>query len=183
MDPLNLNEMVWGFTDESAQRINANTVRVWSKGKPVRKMNSDRVNVNVFGFYAVQGGSVIAFPGSSKKEDMCVFLDAVRDANGDRIVLMILDNSRIHHAKMVTEYAEELGIILLFLPPYSPQFNPIEFIWKTVKAVISGLFLLCKEHLVATVRETFMEEAEKQSYAEGWKKTFLTEYFSKKLGS
>jgi len=169
--------------DESAQRISANTVRVWSRGKPVRRMNSDRVNANTFGLYAIRGESVIMFPESSKKEDMCVFLDAVRDANGDRKVLMILDNSRIHHTNVVTERAEELDIILLFLPPYSPQFNPIESIWKTVKAVISGLFLLCREHLVATVMETFMRESAKQSYAEGWKRTFLMDYDSKMLGS
>jgi len=146
-------------------------------------MNSDRVNANVFGFYAIRGTSAIMFPESTKGTDMCTFLNAVRDANGSRKVLMILDNSRIHHTKAVTKQAEDLNIVLLFLPPYSPQFNPIEFIWKTVKAVISGLFLLCKEHLVATVREAFMRESTKQSYAEGWKRTFLIDHDSKKLGS
>jgi transposase len=83
----------------------------------------------------------------------------------------------------VTEHAAELDIVLLFLPPYSPQFNPVEFIWKTIKSVISGLFLLCREHLKAAAEEIFMAESVKQSYAEGWKRTFLMDYDYKKLGS
>ncbi|AIZ56019.1 integrase core domain protein [Candidatus Methanoplasma termitum] len=176
---MSLNDIAWGFADESAQRISVNTARVWSLGRPVRKMNSDRVNANTFGFYAINGNSSVLFPESSKGADMCAFLDAIRAANGNTKVLMILDNGRIHHTKAVRSHAAELNIEFLFLPPYSPQFNPIEFIWKTVKARVSGMFLLCKDHLVEFVKETFMKESLKMSYAEGWKRTFLIDHESK----
>jgi len=110
-------------------------------GKPTRKVNSDRVNANIFGFYAMNGNSVATFPEMSKGPDMCSFLDEVRTANGSRKVVMILDNGRIHHTDIVTARATELDIVLVFLPPYSPQFNPIEIVWKTIKARISGMFL------------------------------------------
>jgi len=148
---------------------------VWSLGKPVRKVNSDRINANVFGYYAIDGVSVSMFPESSKTADMCAFLDAVRAANGDRKVLIILDNGVTHHAKAVVTKAAELDIVLVFLPPYSPQFNPIELIWKTIKARISGMFILYKEHLVDAVRTLFEQESAKQSYAEGWKRTFFND--------
>ena len=88
-------------------------------------------------------------------------------------MLLILDNGVTHHVKIVTARAKELDIVLVFLPPYSPQFNPIELIWKTIKARISGMFILYKEHLVEVVRTLFEQESAKQSYAEGWKRTFF----------
>ena len=136
----------------------------------------------MFGFYAINGNSAVTFPEGSNSEDLRSFQDAVREANGSRKILMILDNGPTHRTKMVAERAKELDIVLLFLPPYSPQFNPIEQIWKTIKARVSGLFLLYKEHLVEFVRETFGSESAKGSYAAGWKNTFLTGHHSNKLG-
>jgi transposase len=43
---------------------------------------------------------------------------------------MILDNFQSHKAKIARQYAEDHGINLIYLPPYSPDLNPIEFIWK-----------------------------------------------------
>ncbi len=46
-----------------------------------------------------------------------------------------LDNSRYHHAKMLNPWLEEhkKEIRLLFLPPYSPDLNPIERVWKLTR--------------------------------------------------
>lgn len=176
-------DFVLGFADESAHHINVSTSRVWSLGKPVRKVNSDRIHANTFGFYAMNGESVILIPDCSKSADMCAFLYAVRKANGDRKVVMILDNGPIHHSNAVILTAEVMDIALVFLPPYSPQLNPIELIWKTIKARISNMFLLHRDHLVAAVQELFTQESTKDSYLTSWKRTFLIDYVSKKLGS
>lgn len=52
-----------------------------------------------------------------------------------KIIYVILDNSKYHHAKLLDpwlmEHKEE--IILDFLPPYSPQLNPIERVWKLTR--------------------------------------------------
>jgi transposase len=173
LDPLIGKDFVWGFQDESAQRISARTARVWSVGKPVRRMNSDHINANVFGFYAINGRSVVSFPKGSKSADMCAFLDVVREVNGNSKVLMILDNGPIHRTKAVLAHAAELDITMLFLPPYSPQFNPIELIWKTIKARVSGMFLLYRDRLLEVVLETFMIESAKISYATGWMNKFF----------
>lgn len=128
----------------------------------------------MFGFYAINGISVSFFPERSRKEDMCRFLDKVREANGERKMVMILDNCPVHRSAVVKEHAAVLDIILLFLPPYSPQFNPIELIWKTVKRAISRAFLLYKDHLMALVEEVFAKEAAKASYLTAWKADFLS---------
>ena len=40
--------------------------------------------------------------------------------------IIVMDNIRSHHAKIVKRVLEESGINYLYLPPYSPDLNPIE---------------------------------------------------------
>ena len=47
--------------------------------------------------------------------------------------LVIMDNLRAHKVEGVREKIEARGARLLYLPPYSPDFNPIEQIWSKVK--------------------------------------------------
>jgi transposase len=54
----------------------------------------------------------------------------------DRKIFLIVDNLRVHHAKKVQEWTERHSdlIELFFLPPYSPEHNPDEYINQDVKA-------------------------------------------------
>jgi len=54
---------------------------------------------------------------------------------GPRSVL-ILDNASIHKSIRLRELCEEHGVLLKFLPPYSPDFNPIEATFNNIKAWI-----------------------------------------------
>ena len=60
-------------------------------------------------------------------------------------ITLVLDNARYQRCYFVVELAKELGIELLFLPPYSPNLNLIERLWKLVK----------KECLYSTYYENF----------------------------
>ena len=56
---------------------------------------------------------------------------------------MILDNARIHHAKLLEPFLEENKekLEFMFLPPYSPNLNMIEGLWKWLKEkVIYNVF-------------------------------------------
>lgn len=58
-------------------------------------------------------------------------------------IVMVLDNARIHHAKLVQSFLEENHnrLQLEFLPPYSPNFNLIQGLWKWLKSsVINNVF-------------------------------------------
>ena len=57
---------------------------------------------------------------------------ALRRTEGIPITI-VLDNARYQRCKLVMAKAEELGIELLFLPPYAPNLNLIERLWKFVK--------------------------------------------------
>jgi transposase len=48
-------------------------------------------------------------------------------------ITLVLDNARYQRCQLVMELAQKLGIELLFLPPYSPNLNLIERLWKLVK--------------------------------------------------
>ena len=58
-------------------------------------------------------------------------------------IAMVLDNARIHHAKLIQPFLEENKdrLELVFLPAYSPELNLIEGLWKWLKsAVIYNVF-------------------------------------------
>lgn len=72
--------------------------------------------------------------GSLKAGDFQAFIqDIVAPglAAGD---VVILDNAACHRGKRVRALIEAVGARLLFLPPYSPDFSPIEFAWRKIKA-------------------------------------------------
>jgi putative transposase len=79
--------------------------------------------------------------------------------------MIILDNFRSHHAKLTTETAEKLNIDLVFLPPYSPHLNPIEYIWKTIKRELSPIFIKKQEHLIKLIETQFKSCSQSLSYA------------------
>lgn len=162
-----------GFQDESSPQTIANTVRLWSPEKPRMRKNTSRIKANASGFYAMNGNSVIEFPYSSKKEDMCSVLESMRRWNGERPIIMITDNFAVHRSKAVSEKAAELDIHLVFLPPYSPDLNPIEFIWKTLKRLISKTRIIDRPHMISMMEEQFRIETSKSSYFESWERKFL----------
>lgn len=52
-----------------------------------------------------------------------------------RKMVMIIDNARDHHASLHQAWREEVRghFQLHFLPPYSPELNPIERVWKLIR--------------------------------------------------
>jgi transposase len=56
-------------------------------------------------------------------------------ARSGRRVVLIIDNARYHHAKLHAEWRseQEPNFVLQFLPPYSPELNPIERVWKLLR--------------------------------------------------
>jgi len=90
--------------------------------------------------------------------------------------MIILDNFRSHHAKLTTETAGKLNIDLVFLPPYSPHLNPIEFIWKAIKREVSPIFIETKEQIREEIEKHFKKFSQSKSYAKKWIKKFLKKY-------
>jgi len=64
---------------------------------------------------------------------VCELLHKIHSSNNGKPVTLVLDNARYQHCKKVQALADELQIELLFLPPYSPNLNLIERLWKFIK--------------------------------------------------
>ena len=174
LDDGGTDDIILGFDDESTQRTDLNRCRIWGSSDRVVKTNSTEViSVNTMGFYPLNGNPVVYIPPRGTSETFCVFLQKVRDANGDRRIVMITDNCRIHKTDEVSECAKRLDIILCFLPPYSPQYNPIELIWKTVKYELSKFGILCRHQIESIVEEVFLKEAASPSYSKYWVDLFI----------
>jgi len=52
--------------------------------------------------------------------------------------VVIMDNASFHKSQRTRELIESVGCTLIFLPPYSPDLNPIEKFWANMKRWIKG---------------------------------------------
>lgn len=64
---------------------------------------------------------------------VCELLGQLASSAGRLPLTLVLDNARYQRCALVQQTAQSLGIELLFLPPYSPNLNLIERVWKFVK--------------------------------------------------
>ena len=65
--------------------------------------------------------------------EVCDLLRKVASEYAGKAVYIILDNARYQKCAIVADLASQLGINLVFIPPYSPNLNLIERLWKHVK--------------------------------------------------
>ena len=131
------------------------------------------MRVNTFGFYAINGESVVDFKEDSKKESVCEFLEEIRNRNPEKTIVIVLDNFRSHWARKKRIKAEKLNMVLVYLPPYSPDLNPIEQIWRAIKRVLSPLFIKTLEELKEVISNSFYQLTQRISFAEKWIIKFL----------
>lgn len=158
--------------DESSPQNKANTQRLWSTTKPAIKKNTSKMRANTFGFYSLNGESLVDFKPHSRKEDVCEFLELIRKENPAKEIVIQIDNFPSHWAKKTRKKAEELDITLIFQPPYSPDLNPIEYIWKSIKREISPLLIKSEEELKNIVKYWFNMFSKSLSFAKGWIQKF-----------
>lgn len=170
-------EIAIGFLDESSPQLTANTQRVWSFGKCEIEKNTNKMKSNTIGFYAIRGKDTSDFLETSKAEDITKFLEKIKVENKEyKAIVVVLDNFSSHKSKMIRDKAEKLGIYFVYLPPYSPNLNPIEFLWKSIKRVISLKLIKNINELKSTIKENFEEFAVGINYAKGWIKKFMIGY-------
>lgn len=125
------------FQDESSFEIGQNVWRVlcpaWNK--PIRKKWKERRHdgISVSWVRWINGEFYYRTSEKKKWEDFISFLAELRKQGKKEWILIIVDNARIHHAKIVKTFCEENKIQLVYLPPYSPNLNPIELLRKMIK--------------------------------------------------
>lgn len=135
-------DIYWG--DETGLRNDCQHERGYApKGKtPVIHLNAKRESINMISAITNQGKVRFRiFEGSMNADVLIDFMmRLLRSAN--RKVYLILDNMKVHHAKPVKEWLEQHKkmIEVFYLPAYSPELNPDEYLNCDLKAgVHSGV--------------------------------------------
>lgn len=172
------NEVLVGFFDECGPQTTANTQRVWSFGKTSIIKDTTRYKANTFGFYAPGGASVVSFMENSKKESVCSFLEEIRECNPNESILMVLDRFSSHRAEQTRLKAKELGICLAYLPPYSPDLNPIEQIWRCLKRELSTALFRSEAEFLALIEKAYYSFSTRLSFAKDWIQKYLPQQFN-----
>ena len=130
------------WMDETAVQNCSNLVRGYSpKGQtPVLKLETKKMHINMVS--AINNTGKIFFKiykeamNTDLLKDFCDRL--IRDQNG-RKVLLICDNLRVHHAYVFRDWLEERTdkIEVFYLPSYSPEYNPDEYLNNDLKQNIA----------------------------------------------
>ena len=68
-----------------------------------------------------------------RAEDFCALLRHLRACHQQQVLVLVLDEHPSHTAHRSLSLADQLGIILLFLPKRSPHLNPVDHLWRAVK--------------------------------------------------
>lgn len=144
------------FGDEAGIRSDFHAGTTWAlKGEtPVVESNGQRFGLNMISAVSPQGEMrFMIVDGSVKSQEFITFLSRLIDGVNYKVFL-IVDGHPTHRSKKVKEYVAstngQLGIF--YLPGYSPELNPDEFVWNDLKNNIVGRkFISNKEDLKSVV--------------------------------
>ncbi|UWD88110.1 IS630 family transposase [Ralstonia pseudosolanacearum] len=128
------------YLDEAGFAASSPVVqRAWSpRGLPHCVEPHSHCRRSVLGAFDYGQNSLIhaAHAHSIKGPDVEQFLDALIRQDDSRPTIIVLDNAAIHHSiseETRDRWFREHKALLFFLPPYSPELNMIEIVWKHFK--------------------------------------------------
>ena len=106
-------------------------------------LDDSGINTNLTRHYAhaVHGkramdATPINTPAGTTAQRFCEYMGKQLIPSLEKDDVVIMDNMRSHHTKIVTELLDKAGISYLYLPPYSPDLNPIEKMWSKMKSFL-----------------------------------------------
>lgn len=134
---------------------------------PIVLHHPTRKTVGYFGAVRLRDGKFVF----RREDDMFnaetffAFMKQLRSvtAAGRRRVVLVADNARYHHARLHREWREEAfgRFDIEFLPPYSPDMNPIERVWKlTRRRATHNRYFQEFTGIISAVEEVFYEWAD-----------------------
>jgi transposase len=154
-------EIHWG--DETGVKNSCNHGRSYApKGKtPVKKHMAKRFSVNMISTVTNRGKvQFMIYSGSMNSDRLIEFMEQLIKGNKTKIFL-ILDNLRVHHSKPVKEWLDnednKTKIEVFYLPSYSPDRNPDEYLNCDLKQGLSNKPSPKKQEKLTTNIEDHME--------------------------
>ncbi len=140
------------FVDEMGSNTALSSLFAWARrgerahGKAPRNRGK---NTTLLASMSAEGmGSCLAVVGSATKAVFESYVERVLAPSLSPGQVVVLDNLAAHKGERVRELVEERGCELLFLPPYSPDLNPIEEAFSKVKALVRKTEARTREALI-----------------------------------
>ena len=124
----------------------------WCKTRQEVKSAYGRKRFNVMGAYnpITHKTTIVSNDSYLTSTEIVELYHKLREENGDKKVIIILDNARYQKCALTKEAAKKYNIEVVYLPSYSPNLNLIERLWK----------LLRKECMCNKYKETFTKFCE-----------------------
>lgn len=138
------------FLDESDFLLFPPLRASWSRkgtSQPVLLSGRNQKSVLFAAFSPKTGRILTAAMPRQTAESFCLFLSFVRRRYRHGKILILLDSDSSHTAAQSLARARDLGIELMFLPFRSPQLNPVEHLWRHIKAGV------CSNHQFPSIEE------------------------------
>jgi transposase len=127
--------------DEVHFQRSSSLIRMWApKGQQPRVLSpSVRHKVGFFGALNLKTGHLVTqeagvFNGATFGEFLCYLLQSTQGK-----LYLILDNAKWHHSKDLKDFFETNRdrLVLIYLPAYSPELNPIERVWRIARRLVT----------------------------------------------
>jgi transposase len=119
-----------------------------------------RKSIGIFGAVSNTDGRLVTL--LNEKFNAATFLlflqQLLRHRRKGHLMIVIVDNARWHHAKALQPWLEDRRdrIRLDFLPPYSPELNPVERVWKLTRRLCThNRYFPYLDDLINVVSEQF----------------------------
>lgn len=130
--------------------------RITAKGiKPIQVVDFRFENYYLYGAVEpISGDRFILELPYLNSDCFQVFLNEFSSYCIDDFIILLVDNSSTHKAKKLVI---PKNIVLLFLPPYSPELNPIERLWQHIKSKVTFSFLESLEALKQNVADELLK--------------------------
>ena len=148
------------FLDESG--VNINMTRHYARSKTnERAVDSTPVNTpcNTTMLSSIRLNGKTAhtiYQGGTTAERFAEYLQNTLLPTLSPNDIIVMDNMRSHHAKAVKQILDTSGIKYFYLPPYSPDLNPIEKMWSKIKACLRKEKVRMISGLTDAVKKAFL---------------------------
>jgi hypothetical protein len=152
---------------------------ITAKGvKPVAPFLHRFDNLYLFGaFSPITGEGCLLEMPHCNSHTFQLFLDHLSSQNPSEFKILILDNGAFHHAACLQL---PNNIELLFLPPYSPELNPAEKMWRYFKDRVSMIAYnsleILQQHLSGIIKNTTHQTIQSICGNEFYKTTFKSSF-------
>ena len=157
------NELDLWFEDECHFQQHGSRCAMWIHSDvkdPITLHAPTRKHIGILGAVRIADGTLVTERAETFDADTFQkFLKRLlrRHRKGSKIVIVV-DNARWHHAKLLTPWLRKYrhALQLLFLPPYSPELNSIERVWKLTRRLCThNQYFPAIEQLIETILHQF----------------------------